>query len=129
MSRTILIVDDEPDFAGFLSEVLSGEDFDVKISNSAKHALELIRENQFSSIFLDIVMPDMDGIELLRELDRIKSLPPIVLMSGYDRLYLKMAETIIQNSHIKLVGIINKPVRFDDLIEVIRNLEFGDGIN
>ena len=62
----ILLVDDEPDILNFLSYNLIKEGFDVKTASSGKKAMELAAQMLPQLILLDIMMPDMDGIEVCR---------------------------------------------------------------
>jgi two-component system, OmpR family, alkaline phosphatase synthesis response regulator PhoP len=62
----ILIVDDEPDILEFLSYNLRREGFDVVTANSGKEALEVALKTRPQLIILDIMMPEMDGVEVCR---------------------------------------------------------------
>jgi two-component system, OmpR family, alkaline phosphatase synthesis response regulator PhoP len=64
----ILIVDDEPDILDFLSYNLRREGFDVVTANSGKEALEVAIKTRPQLIILDIMMPEMDGVEVCRRL-------------------------------------------------------------
>lgn len=64
----ILIVDDEPDVLEFIEYNLTKEDYDVIKANNGKEALRLATAENPSLILLDIMMPEMDGIEVCREL-------------------------------------------------------------
>lgn len=64
----ILVVDDEPDVVEFIEYNLSREDYDVSIASNGKIGLEKARTIKPDLILLDIMMPEMDGIEVCREL-------------------------------------------------------------
>lgn len=65
---TILIVDDEEDILEFLEYNLKKEDFDVHVANSGRKALEVAQRVKPDLIILDVMMPDLDGIETCKEL-------------------------------------------------------------
>ncbi len=80
----ILVVDDEVVIRELLYEVLTEQGFDVKLAENGPQALDILRqENDFIVLFTDIMMPEMDGIELLRRArEVVPSIVPIV-MTGY----------------------------------------------
>ena len=68
--KTILVVDDEPDIRLFLKTVLEDAGFEVMTADNGKHALEKIKERKPDLISLDLVMPKMRGITLLKYLQK-----------------------------------------------------------
>ena len=66
----ILVVDDEPAITQVLKRVLTGEGYEVEITDKAKAALGLIKGGKYALILLDIKLPDMSGIELYQHLDK-----------------------------------------------------------
>ena len=73
----ILIVDDEQEIAELISDVLKDECFDTIIANSGASAIEIVKNNQIDLILLDIMMPEMSGIETCKKLREITSCPII----------------------------------------------------
>ncbi len=67
MGKSILIVDDDPLLRSFFSTILREEGYSVEEKGSGKEALLLIREREFDLVITDLRMPDMSGIDLLRE--------------------------------------------------------------
>ena len=65
--RHILVVDDEPEIRGLVQEILEDEGFTVDAAENASKARELIATHTPNLILLDIWMPDVDGITLLKE--------------------------------------------------------------
>ena len=63
----ILVVDDERDIAESLQSNLSQHGYDVTATTSAKHALQLIAKDTFALLLSDMVMPEMNGLQLLQE--------------------------------------------------------------
>lgn len=75
----ILLVDDEQDILEFLSYNLKKEGYEVYTSNNGKKAVEIAREVIPHLIILDVMMPDLDGIETCRELRSIEDLKDVVI--------------------------------------------------
>ena len=80
----ILVVDDEADIRALIKEILSDEGYDVIVASSASEARLFRKQNSPDLILLDIWMPDIDGITLLREWAEDDSFVcPVVIMSGH----------------------------------------------
>ena len=84
--ESILVVDDEPSVRRFVSRVLIEAGFGVKEAADGLDALSLIRSGVagLNAVVCDIVMPRMNGVELLRSLSLERPRLPVILMSGYD---------------------------------------------
>lgn len=63
----ILVVDDDPEQAEILSEILASEERDITVSTKSKEAIEMIRKNHYDIIFTDISMPEIDGLQLIKQ--------------------------------------------------------------
>ncbi|MGN0620601.1 MAG: response regulator transcription factor [Porcipelethomonas sp.] len=77
MSRQILIIDDDEDLSFIISEMLEGYGYEVTCATDSEKAFELLAENTYHLILLDINLPDTTGFELCRELRRISTVPVI----------------------------------------------------
>ena len=82
---TVLIVDDESKIRRLLSRSLESEGFDVAATDSGLRALEFLKSGKCDLIILDYMMPEMDGLEFLREL-RKKSTTPVIMLSARDEI-------------------------------------------
>lgn len=80
----IVIVDDERELATMLSHALSDEGYDVIVCVESRDALRCIKEHRPNVVILDVVMPDTDGFEVLRQLrnDPDGQRVPVILMSA-----------------------------------------------
>lgn len=82
MSKKILIVEDEPNILVSLIFLLEHAGFEVATETNGKAAMEAIQNNLPDTLVLDVMLPDMDGFEILKTLrnqDRTKSLPILML--------------------------------------------------
>lgn len=111
MNRNILIVDDEISIQESLAGVLRDEGYDVSLATSGLQALKLIEEDPPDLVFLDIVMPGIDGIETLR---RIKERHPdiyVVIISAYGTI-----ETAVKAIKHGAFDLIEKPLSLDKVV-------------
>jgi len=79
VSHSILIVDDEEDILDFIEYNLKAEGYNVLKAENGKKALELAEKNKVDLILLDIMMPEMDGIEVCKRLREKKSMDQVVI--------------------------------------------------
>ena len=86
MSRSILIVDDDPRIRKSLSQALRDEATEVRTAASGEHALSRLSEAGADLVLADLKMPGMDGIELLRALRERMPATDVVIMTAYDDL-------------------------------------------
>lgn len=80
----ILIVDDDPSIRMLYKEELEDEGYDVVTASSGEEALRLFEETKPDLVTLDILMPDMDGIQVLRKMKEKKPRLPIIMSTAYD---------------------------------------------
>lgn len=80
----ILVVDDDPDIAGFVQMSLTVEGFDVRTAHDGAMALDLVKRYRPDLMILDVMMPDMDGVEVLRRVraDPVTTNLPIILLTA-----------------------------------------------
>jgi len=83
MDGDILIVDDEPDICWALEHILESRKLVCHKALTAQTALELMKSCRFRLAFLDVTLPDMQGLELARRLKSIDPALPIVIVTGY----------------------------------------------
>jgi len=82
MKAKILIVDDEENFANSLAERLSIRDYNATTSVNGQDAIERVSCNNFDVVMLDVIMPGMDGLKVLREIKRIKPLTEVIMLTA-----------------------------------------------
>ena len=117
----ILIVDDNISFLEMLDAFLTDEGYEVLTTSNGRIAQDKFSEFNPDVVLTDIVMPEVDGIELLIGLRKINSDIVVMAMSGGNKghadSYLRMAEKLGANI------ILNKPFELSELLEQIKKLE------
>ena len=83
MKCKLLIVDDEQKMVKYLSKRLVLRGFEVLTAFSGREALRLIKERPFDVVLLDVLMPDMDGIETLKHIKEITPSTEVILLTGH----------------------------------------------
>jgi len=112
--KRLLIVDDEPDFATFVSRVGKQLGHDVRIAADAEAFKELCISFDPTIIVLDIVMPEIDGIELIKWLGANHTTAKIIAISGANPLYSSSAQHIGDGFGINVTAV-SKPISLADL--------------
>ena len=89
--KTVLVVDDEPGILRFLSIKLKISGYEVVTASSGEQALELVRPARPDIILLDIIMPGIDGLQVLRKVRTFSKVPVIIVSANRDALQKAMA--------------------------------------
>jgi EAL domain-containing protein (putative c-di-GMP-specific phosphodiesterase class I)/CheY-like chemotaxis protein len=117
-SPKILVVDDESDVGEFVCAAAHAMGFDCTATSDAKTFLEELTPDT-TLILLDLLMPEIDGVELLRLLGEQKCKAGIVLMSGVGKRVRETAGQLAQILGLSIVGHLQKPFRLAELEEVL----------
>jgi len=114
-SPHILVVDDEADIRGLLKEILSEEGYEVDVAANAAQARALRARQQPDLVLLDIWMPDVDGITLLREWSATPmDACPVVMMSGHGTV-----ETAVEATRLGAFDFVEKPLSLAKLLRTV----------
>ena len=113
----VLIIDDDDSFRAVMEEVLSMEEYEVVTASHAREGLALIKTTDFDVILTDIIMPDIEGIELIMKVGENHPRVYLIAMSGGGMVnaedYLECARDLGADTVLK------KPFSFDQLHEVL----------
>ncbi len=113
----ILIVDDEIGIRDLLSEILSDEGYAVEEAENAEVARRKVAQSSFDLILLDIWMPDMDGVSLLKEWKSDKQFDSqVIMMSGHATI-----ETAVEATKFGSLSFLEKPISMQKLLEAVRH--------
>ncbi len=111
----ILVVDDESSIRRTLKEILEFEKHEVDIAANGIEAIELVNNNSYDVILLDIKMPEMDGMEVLNKLMKFSSVP-VIMISGHGTI-----ETAVEAIKKGAYDFIVKPPDLNRLLIAVRN--------
>ena len=115
MAEKILLVDDEADFLEALSERMRTRGMDVTTSASAKEALDAVEEGTFDAVVLDLMMPDVDGLEALRILKEKDPKLQVILLTGH-----ATVEKGIEAMKRGALDLLEKPTDIETLTQKIK---------
>lgn len=119
----ILVVDDEPDIRELVREILEDEGYGVDVAENGEAAREARRNRRPDLVLLDIWMPDIDGISLLKEWHESGGLPgPVIMISGHGTV-----ETAVEATRLGAWDFIEKPISLAKLLLTVeRALEANE---
>jgi DNA-binding NtrC family response regulator len=115
MGEKILLVDDEQDFLDVMSERMRNRGMDVTTASSAKEALEMVKDQTFDAIIVDLLMPEMDGLEALENMKKINSDLQVILLTGN-----ATVEKGIEAMKLGAMDLVEKPADMNSLTEKIK---------
>ncbi|MCR5292686.1 MAG: response regulator transcription factor [Eubacterium sp.] len=110
----ILVVEDEEKLARFVELELKHDGYEVSKSGNGREALEMAIENDYDLILLDIMLPELNGLEVMRRLSREKSVP-VILLTARDAVMDK-----VSGLDAGAVDYITKPFAIEELLARIR---------
>jgi len=111
----LLVIDDQPDILEFISQVAEQVGYAVSPVDTADRFQEQLTAFAPSIIIIDLQMPDVDGIELIRLLARRQVRAPVLIASGMDARVLASAEQLGRSLGLKMSGVMQKPIMLGDL--------------
>ena len=110
----ILVIDDEPVIGQLFKDILGKNGYSVTIALSSPEAMELINKQRFDLIFLDLVMPEIDGCELFRSIRKIDKQVPVAIVTGYPD-----SELLIKAKEQGPFIIMIKPITDADILQAV----------
>lgn len=115
MPEKVLLIDDEPDFLEAMAVRMSVRGLEVKTTTSIVDGLSMTEKESFDVIVMDLMMPEMKGLEALKALKDQETDSQIILLTGY-------ATREMQAEALKLgaVDFIEKPADLDRMMGIIR---------
>ncbi len=114
--KRILVVDDELLILRIISDILSGEGYEVRTASSCDKAIQLLKEVPFHAVLTDIRMPEKNGIDLLESVRELNPNLPVILMTGFASI-----ETAIEAVKKRAFDYLTKPLDYNKLKSVIKN--------
>jgi len=119
----LLLIDDEPTLAEFLASAATESGFEPVITEQDEQFRQAFLAERPDMVALDLGMPGMDGVELIRFLADQNYDAPVLIVSGFDRRVLESAIRLGEALGLRMVGPIEKPVRFEVLEDTLSRLK------
>ncbi|MEM9068530.1 MAG: response regulator [Myxococcota bacterium] len=113
-SLRVLVVDDDEAICEFMETFLKKDGFDVKTLSDPKTAPDEVKVGGYHMVVLDLMMPDMDGVEVLEKIRKVDSDVAVVIFTGYPSL-----ETAVKSMKLDAVDYLKKPFNPDEFRAVI----------
>jgi DNA-binding NtrC family response regulator len=113
----ILVVDDEPEMCWILENIIRKTGFACMTALSAGEAIAMTESNKFGMAFLDAKLPDIDGLELARQLRKTNAHLPIAIVSGYFYPDDPTIEGALQAGLI--AAFVGKPFDHDEIVSIV----------
>jgi two-component system response regulator AtoC len=118
ITKKILIVDDEESFRHMLSVILKKEGYEVEAASNGEDALQRIALTSFDEVLCDIRMPRMDGLEFLKEVQKVAADLSVIMMSAYGTV-----DSAIEAMKLGAYDYISKPFKSDEVILTLKKAE------
>ena len=119
----VLVVDDEVGIQDLFSQALEGEQYHVLAAADGKTALEAVTREQPRVVFLDLKLPDVDGVEVLKRIGQLDVKPIVIMITGHGTI-VKAAKVMDLGAYDYIV----KPFNVDDIIAVMEEALRMEGL-
>jgi excisionase family DNA binding protein len=107
----ILVVDDEASIRDLLSKTLALAEYEVDTASDASGALDRVRGTAYDLLIADLKMPGMDGLTLIRQVKRMRSDLPVIIITGYST-----ESSAIEAVNLGVAGYLTKPFRVPQVL-------------
>jgi len=112
----ILVIDDEPDIGWLFSKILSEDGYKVLVSLNGEEGISKIKKEQPDLVFLDLKLPGMDGMGVLKEIRRFDKDLLVILLTAYETV-----KTAVEAMKLGAYDYLSKPVSIEKIKTIIRN--------
>ena len=112
----ILVADDEEIMRDVLSTLLSSESYKVDLAETGSQALEMMRDKEYGVVLLDLMMPDVDGLQVLEELKKADNKPVAVILTAFASI-----DKAVKATKLGAFDFITKPFKNDELLLAVKN--------
>ncbi len=119
----LLVVDDEIEFGRYIATVAEGLGYAVEITDHGRDFKLAYEREEPDAVLIDMVMPDIDGIELVTWLGQKKSTVHLLIASGFNPKYVEMAEILGAQKSFKSITKLQKPLRAATLRGILQSLQ------
>lgn len=121
--KRLLVIDDEPEFGEFVRKVAVDQGYEVEVTTQGRAFQEAYRRHQPTTVVLDMVMPEMDGNELVLWLMQQGYAADLIIITGYSPDYAADAKRLAEFKGLRSVTTLTKPIRLAELRTVLASRE------
>jgi DNA-binding NtrC family response regulator len=107
-NHKILFIDDDPEILSVVEQFLNRWGFDVTVESSGLKAIEMVGENHYHIVFTDLIMPEIGGMDLLKQIKDVSPETEVIIISGYGTI-----ESAIEAVKSGCYDFLQKPINFD----------------
>ena len=123
--KRLLICDDEPAFGRFVRNVAEGIGYAVQVTTEGRAFIEAYSSFKPTTIVLDMIMPGMDGNEVVLWLAKQRCTARLIIITGYTPDYADHAKVLAEHKGLRTVVTLSKPIDVSQLRAVLRSQEFA----
>jgi DNA-binding NtrC family response regulator len=117
MLSNVLVIDDDVATRDLLSAVLNDAGYLVEVAENGKEAINKCKKRPFDVALIDIVLPDIEGIELFNALKHIRPKMVKIIITGYPSI-----ESAVRSVNEKADGYLLKPINIEELLAMIKKI-------
>ena len=114
-NKRLLAVDDNKPFLEFVRKVGVGLGYDVELASDGAAFKTLYESFQPETVVVDLIMPDIDGMELIQWLAEVDSRARVIVITGYSPEYASLAKMLGEGKGLNAVKALTKPIKAGDL--------------
>lgn len=114
MKGRVLVIDDEAIVRVSCKRVLEPQGYEVEVTERGADALRMLQERQFDIVITDLLMPDMDGLEVLKRIKESWPEMPVIIITGYGTV-----STAVQAVKLGAYDVVEKPFTPETILQVV----------
>lgn len=115
IERRILLVEPDREFRNAVKKTLQSSAYDIFTAHDGKEALDILSRAEFDLIISALRMPNLDGIELMAEINRARTRTPVIFLTAYGDV-----ESYMDLMNMGAYDYLNKPVKTEKLVDTAR---------
>ncbi len=120
----VLMVDDEVVFCENMTKLLNTRGYQAKAVNEGEEAIRVLKKEAYDVVVLDLKMPGMDGIDILKKLNELNISSQVIMLTGHGGV-----DTAMEAIKLGAYDYLPKPCEVDELSEMINNSQNNNGQN
>jgi DNA-binding NtrC family response regulator len=123
-TRSVLIVDDDIGILESMADILIEKHFIVTMASDGFKAIELVKENHYDAIIMDVRMPGIDGVETFKKMKTFISVPKTIFMTAF-----ALEDMIMDAKAEGAIAVLIKPIDLDELDVLLRSAMDSTNLN